>query len=275
MDAERTAAPPRIHPTAVVDPTAELGPGVIVGPFAVVGARAVIGAGTTLGAHAVVEPGVVVGRDNTLGVGVALGCRPQHRQYRGEPSGLIVGDRNIFGDYASVSRGFGEGTATEIGSDGYIMSYVRIDHNCRVGDGVTITSGAGLAGYAQVDDGAYVGGNGGLHQFVRVGRLAMIGAVSLVRQDVPPYVLAAGVPARAHALNVVGLRRAGVPQPHRRALRRAFSLLYLRGLTFPAAVEAMAAELGDDPYVAHMLAFLRSGAHGRGFVRWTRGTPLV
>jgi UDP-N-acetylglucosamine acyltransferase len=271
MDAERTtSAPPRIHPTALVDRTANLGPGVTVGPLAVVGPGVSIGEGTTIEAHAVIERGVVVGRDNVVGAGVVLGCRPQHRKFGDEHSTLIVGDRNVFGEYATVSRGFGDGTQTEIGSDGYIMSYVRIDHNCRIGNAVTITSGAGLGGHVTVDDGAYVGGNGGVHQFVRVGRLAMVGAVSMVRQDVPPYVLAAGVPARAHSLNVVGLRRAGLPQIHRRALRRAFTLLYLRGLTVSAAVEAIAAELGDDPYITHLLEFLRSGSHNRGFVRWTR-----
>jgi UDP-N-acetylglucosamine acyltransferase len=203
---------------------------------------------------------------------VALGCRPQHRKYDNEPSGLIIGDRNIFGDYATVSVGFGAGTTTGIGSDGYVMSYARIDHNCRVGDGVTITSGVGLAGYVRVDDGAYVGGNTGIHQFVRIGRLAMVGGMSMVRQDVPPFVLAAGMPTRAHALNVVGLRRAGVALAHRRALRRAFTLLYLSHLTVSAAVDAIASELGEDPYVAEMLEFLRGGEHKRGIVRWTRET---
>ncbi len=274
MGAEPTAsAAPHIHPTAAVDRTAELGRGVRVGPFAVVGPGAVLGEGTALEAHVVIARNVVLGRDNQLGVGVALGSRPQHRQFADEPSTVRVGDRNIFGEYATVERGYGEGTHTEIGSDSYVMSYVHVAHNCRIGDAVTITSGAGLGGYVSVDDGAYVGGNGGLHQFVRIGRLAMVGAVSMVRQDVPPYVLAAGVPARAHALNVVGLRRAGLAQPHRRALRRAFALLYLRGLPVSAAAQAIAAELGGDPYVMHLLEFLRSGSHKRGIVRWTRENP--
>ena len=275
MDAERTAsAPPRIHPTGIVDRSAELGPGVSVGPLAVIGPRVVVGEGTTLEAHAVIERDVVVGRHNVLGVGVVLGTRPQHRRFNDEPSMLVVGDRNVFGEYATVSRGFGEGARTEIGNDCYLMCYVHVGHDCRIGNAVTITGGAGLAGYVSIDDGAYVGGMGGVHQFVRVGRMAMVGGVSMVRQDVPPYVLAAGVPARAHSLNVVGLRRAGLPPVHRRALRRAFSLLYLRGLTVSAAVEAIGAELADDPYVTHLLEFLRSGSHKRGFVRWTKENRL-
>lgn len=262
----------RVHPTAVIDAAAELEPGVVVGPYAVIGPRVRIGSGTRLGAHVVVEPDVTIGRDNELGVGVAIGCRPQHRAYGGERSYVRIGDRNIFGDYATVSRGYGEGTATEIGSETYIMSYVRVDHNCRIGNRVTITSGAGLGGHVTVDDLAYVGGNGGVHQFVRIGRLGMVGAVSMVRQDVPPYVLVAGMPARAHTLNVVGLGRAGVPPIHRRALKRAFTLLYRSGLTTSEAVERLEEELGGDPYVAHIIAFIRSGSRERGFVRWAGET---
>lgn len=258
----------RIHPSAIVDPSAELGAEVDVGPFAVIGPRTRIGDGTRVGAHVVIEEDVTVGADNVLGVGVALGCRPQHRGYGGERSFVRIGDRNIFGEYATVSRGYGEGTATELGSDCYIMSYVRVDHNCRIGSHVTITSGAGLGGHVSIDDQAYIGGNSGLHQFVRIGALGMVGAVSMVRQDVPPYVLVAGVPARAHALNVVGLGRAGIPAQSRRALRRAFALLYRSGLGVSAALEHLTGELGEDPHVAQIVAFIRGGDHDRGIVRW-------
>jgi len=262
----------QVHPTAVIDPSAELEGDVVVGPYAVIGPRVRIGSGTRLGAHAVIESDVTIGCDNQLGIGVAVGCRPQHRGYAGERSSVRIGDRNIFGDYATVSRGYGEGTATEIGDEAYIMSYVRVDHNCRIGNRVTITSGAGLGGYVTVEDLAYVGGNVGIHQFVRIGRLGMVGAVSMVRQDVPPYVLVAGLPARAHSLNVVGIQRAGVPAAHRRALRRAFTVLYRSRLTTSAALARLEEELGGDPYVAHIIAFMRSGGRQRGFVRWAGET---
>jgi UDP-N-acetylglucosamine acyltransferase len=265
-------ASPQVHPTALVDRSAELEAGVAVGPFAVIGARVRIGEGTHLGPHVVVEPDVTVGRENVLGAGVVLGCRPQHRGYRGERSSVRVGDRNIFGEYATVSRGYGEDTVTEIGDDGYIMSYVRVDHNCRIGSRVTITSGAGLGGFVAVDDQAYVGGNSGIHQFVRVGRLGMVGAVSIVRQDVPPYVLVAGVPARAHALNVVGLGRAGVAAAHRRALRQAFTVLFRSGLTVSGALKRLEGDLAADPFVAEVIAFIKSGRGERGIVRWAGET---
>lgn len=262
----------RIHPTAQIDPSAELESGVAVGPFTVIGPRVRIGEGTVLGAHVVVEPDVALGRGNLIAPGVVIGCRPQHRGYRGERSYVRVGDRNIFGEYATVSRGYGEETATEIGDESYIMSYVRVDHNCRIGSRVTLTSGVGLGGFVSVDDQAYVGGNSGIHQFVRIGRLGMVGAVSMVRQDVPPYMLVAGTPARAHALNVVGLGRAGVAPAHRRALKQAFTLLFRSGLTVSRAMERLEADLGADPFVAEVIAFVRSGSHERGIVRWAGET---
>ncbi len=263
---------PAVHPTAIVDPGAELGDGVVVGPYAVVAAGVQLGDGTQVGAHAVIERDVLLGRENRLGAGVVIGCLPQHREYAGERSYVRIGDRNIFGEYATISRGYGAESATTIGSDNYIMSYVRVDHNCRIGNHVTITSGAGLAGQVSVDDQAYIGGNGGIHQWVRVGRLGMVGAVSMVRQDVPPFVLVAGTPARAHSLNVVGLRRAGIPAPHWRALKRAFSLLFRGGLMVSTALERMQEELGGDPYVAQVITFVRTGSHNRGIVRWVGET---
>lgn len=269
--ADRGAA--TIHPAAAIHPRAELGPGVEVEAYAVIGPGVLVGEGTVIGPHAVIGPDVVLGRGNRLGAGVVIGAMPQHRQYGGERSFVRIGDHNIFGEYATVSRGYGEGTATEIGDRTYVMSYVRVDHNCRIGNDVTITSGAGLGGFVVVEDQAYVGGNGGVHQFVRVGRLSIIGAVSMVRQDVPPFVMAAGVPARAHGLNVVGLRRAGIPDAHRRALKRAFTLLYRSRLPVSRAVQQMEDELGGDPYVRVMIEFIRGGAHERGIIRWSREIP--
>lgn len=259
----------QIHSTAIIHPTARLGRGVEVGPYAVVGPDTVIGDGTTVGTHVVIERDVAIGRDNRLGAGVVIGGPPQHRGYADERTLVRIGDRNVFGEYATVSRAYGEGEATELGSDNFVMSYVRVDHNCRIGSGVVLVSGAGLGGFVSVDDQAYVGGNAGVHQYVRVGRMATVGAVSLVRQDVPPFVLAAGVPARAHTLNTVGLQRAAVAPAHRSALKRAFSLLYRSGLARTAALSRLEAELGDDAYVRAMIEFIR-GSQKRGIVRWAR-----
>lgn len=259
-----------VHPTAIVHPSVQLGKRVEVGPYAVIADDVVIGDGTTIGPHVVIERDVVLGRENRLHPGVVVGGPPQHKQYGGERTQVRIGDRNVLGDYASISRAYGEGEATVIGNDNFIMSYVRIDHNCWIGNDVVLVSGVGLAGHVSIDDQAYVGGQAGAHQFVRIGRLGMVGAMTLLRQDVPPFLLAAGIPARAHALNTVGLVRAGVAPAHRAALKRAFLILYRSGLPVRGALARMEAELGEDPFVAEMITFIRAGSHDRGIVRWTR-----
>ncbi len=272
MASERTstaAGDVKIHPTAIVHSTAQLGKGVEVGPYTVIAGDVLIGEGTMIGPHVVIEHDVVIGRENRLGAGVVVGGPPQHRRYAGERTLVRIGDRNVLSEYATISRAYGEGEATVIGNDNFIMSYVRIDHNCHIGNGVVLVSGVGLAGHVSIDDQAYLGGQAGAHQFVRIGRLGMVGAMSLVRQDVPPFVLVAGYPARAHALNTVGLVRAEVPPSHRAALKRAFTILYRARLAVPTALKRLEAELGDDPYVKEMIAFI-SESHERGIVRWTR-----
>jgi UDP-N-acetylglucosamine acyltransferase len=259
----------RVHPTAVVHPGAHLGRGVVVGPYAVVEEGAVVGDGTVVGAHCVIRAGVTLGQDNRLSVGVVLGEDPQHRRYAGEATFVRIGDRNVLREYVTINRAYGEGQSTEIGNDNYLMSYVHIGHNCVIRNQVTLTSGTKLAGHALVDDQANLGGHVGVHQFVRIGRLVMVGGGSVVRQDVPPFVLAFGLPARAYGLNTVGLVRAGVPAVHRTMIKRAFTLLYRSGLTLSSALGRVEEELGDDPYVREMVEFIR-GRSTRGIVRGAR-----
>lgn len=266
---------PAIHPTAVIDAGARLGMGVEVGPYVVIEEDVAIGDGTVIGPHAVIHRGVALGRDNRLGAGVVVGGDPQHRQYGGERTHVRIGDRNLFGEYASVSRAYGAGETTVIGDDNFVMSFVRIAHNCRIGNNVVLVSGLGLAGHVSIDDQAYVGGQAGLHQFVRVGRLAMVGGMSLVRQDIPPFVLAAGSPARAYSLNTVGLVRAAVPPVQRTVLKRAFAILYRSGLSVRRALARLEADYGTDPMVEELIAFIRGGDHKRGIVRWTRDKSLA
>ncbi|MDR5702744.1 MAG: acyl-ACP--UDP-N-acetylglucosamine O-acyltransferase [Armatimonadota bacterium] len=261
-----------VHPTAIIDPTAVLEEGVVVEPYAIIGPHVVIGSGTVVGPRAVIEAGTIIGRGNQISAGVVIGCPPQDRHFRGEESRVVIGDGNIIREYATISRATGTGTETVIGNENYIMSYVRIDHNCRIGNHVVLVSGVQLGGYVQVDDHAYVGGLSGIHQFVRVGRLSMIAACSMVRQDIPPYMLADGHPARIRALNHVGLRRAGIPAESRRALKRAFRLLYQSQLTLSQAIEKIEQELGEDAAVGNLLEFLRASRRGapmtRGVARW-------
>jgi len=265
-----TVSPAAIHATAIIGADARLGERVEVGPYAIIAGGAVLGEGTVIGSHAVIGPDVVLGRDNRVGVGVVLGGTPQHRDYGGERTKVIIGDRNVFGEYTTVNRAYGEGESTIIGNDNFIMSYVHVAHNCRIGDNVVLVTGVGLGGHVFIDDLANVGGQATVHQFARIGRLAMVGGTSALRQDVPPFVLAAGWPARAFALNTVGLVRAVVPPVHRAALKRAFVILYRSGLSVSRALARLEAEWGTDPFVAELIAFIRSGSHKRGIVRWNR-----
>lgn len=260
-----------VHPTAVVHPDAQLGAGVDVGPCAVIDREVTIGDGTVIGPHCVIKDGVTLGQENRLSVGVVLGEMPQHRKFGGERSCVRIGDRNVLREYVTINRAQGEGEITEIGNDNYLMSYAHVGHNCRVGDGVILTSGAELAGHVLVHDRANLSGHVGVHQFVRIGRLAMVGGGSMVRQDVPPFVLATGNPARANGLNTVGLTRGDVPAVHRTMLKRAFVLLYRSRLAVPTALARIEAELGDDPYVREMLEFIR-GCEERGIIRWAQET---
>jgi UDP-N-acetylglucosamine acyltransferase len=265
-----TVGQARIHPTAILGEGARVGAKVEIGPYTVIGEGVSIGEGTLVGAHVVIDRDVVIGRENRIAAGVIIGGPPQHKQYGGERTLVRIGDRNIFGEYASISRAYGEGESTVVGNDNFIMSYVRVDHNCRIGNNVILVSGVGLAGHIVVDDQAYIGGQSGLHQFVRVGRLAMIAGMALVRQDVPPFVLAEGFPARARALNTVGLIRAGISPDDRAVLKRAFAILYRSKLSVGQALPRLEAECGTNSLAQDLIAFIKTGNQKRGMVRWSR-----
>lgn len=264
---------PAVHPTAVVHASARLGDGVVIGPYAVVEADVVVGAGTVVGPHSVIHDNVSLGRDNHLASHVVLGGRPQDRGYRGERTRVVIGDQNEFSEFASVDRAAGEGHETRIGSGVYIMSFVKISHNCVLGDGVTVVSGSQIAGWVHIDEHAFLGGVTGIHQYVHIGRMVMVGGMSGVGQDVPPYMLVSGARARVRTVNTVGLERNGVPPADRQALRRAFRIFYRSGLTLAKAVDALRPEAEGSAYVRHFLDFIVAAREGRrGILRWETGT---
>lgn len=264
---------PSIHPTAVVHPTAHLDDGVEIGPYAVIGGRTTIGVGTVVGSHAIIHGGVEIGRNNQIAAHAAIGVRPQDRAYRDEPTRVVIGDGNIISGFASIERATGEGLETRIGNGAYIMSCVKVAHNCRLGDGVTIVSGSQIGGWVHIGEHAYIGGISGVHQYVHIGRLVMVAGLSAVRQDVPPYVMVAGFRARAVSLNKVGLERHGVPSADRLALRRAFRIFFQSGLSMAAALKALDDEAGRSAAVQEFLGFVRAARErDRGIVRWRAET---
>ncbi len=238
---------PLIHPTAIISPEAQLAHDCEIGPFCVLEGRVTVGARTR------------------LKTGVVVGAEPMDRKYQGEPTAVIIGTDNIIFEYATVHRATGPDNTTTIGDRNFIMSYVHIAHNCRIGSDCVLTSGVLLGGNVEVEDGANIGGGTGVHQFCRIGRLAMVGAHSYVNQDIPPFALAAGNPCRILGINRTGLERAGFSPEKITIIRDAFRLLFRSGLLPDTAFTRIEAELlpgPAEPELRHLLQFCGSSKRG-------------
>jgi UDP-N-acetylglucosamine acyltransferase len=257
-----------VHATAIVSPDARLGQGVVVGPGAVIEERTVIGGGCEIRAHAVVKRFTTLGADNRVHEGAVLGGEPQDLSFEDQETALVVGDRNVIREGVTINRSTKAGGATVVGSDCFLMAYVHVAHDNRIGDRVVLANNVMLAGHVEVGERAFLGGGAGVHQFCRVGRLAMVGGNAGVTQDCLPFVITDGHPARARGLNVVGLRRAGVTTTQLRTLKEAYRLLLRAGLHLEPALERMAAL--QDPLVDEMIAFVRGSK--RGFAHAWRGS---
>ena len=260
----------QIHPTAIVDPKAELAEGVQVGPYAVIGAGVRIGEGTSVGAHTTIEGPTTIGRDNRIFQFASLGAAPQDMKYRGEPTELVIGDRNTIREFCTFNRGTAQDTGvTRIGDDNWIMAYVHIAHDVLLGHRTVLANNATLAGHVRVGDWAVIGGLSGVHQFTQVGAHAMVGFQSHVSQDVPPYMTVSGNPLSVHGFNAEGLRRRGFTPERIAQVKQMHRLLYRKGLTLAQAVEEIARLKGQavdgDPDVDLLLDFL--SASQRGIVR--------
>ncbi len=255
----------RVHSTAIVENDCELADDVEVGPYSLIRSRTVVGAGTVIDGHVLLEH-TTVGEDCRIHFGAAIGGPPQDQSYRDEPTRVIIGNRNTIREYATVHRATGEGNATRIGDDNMLMASTHLGHNCELGNHVTLSTLSGMSGHTIIEDGVNIGGMVGSHQNVRVGRLAMVSGFSKMSQDVPPFSLVDGKPAKVIGPNLIGLRRAGAGPEVRRALQRAFRLIYRSDLEMPRALEKVAGELGEFPEVKYLVEFLnrmRSGRVGR------------
>jgi len=256
-----------IHPSAIVSPGAELASGVEIGPYSIIGGQVQIGRGTVVGPHVQIEGHTLIGEECFIGQGAAIGGPPQDEKYRGEPSQVIIGDRTQVREYVTINRATGEGEATRVGENCRLMAYCHLAHNCQVGEGVSIANYGGMSGHTVIEDFAVIGGMVGSHQYVRVGRLAMVSGFSKISIDVPPFALADGKPARVVGLNVRGLRRAGLGVESRVCLAKAFKLLYRSGLNLSQALAELAAQADRCPEVDYLIRFLekaRGGFAGRG-----------
>lgn len=259
-----------IHPTALVDPQAQLHPSVKVGPYAIVGPNVHIGANTEIGPHCVVEGHTTIGEGNRFYAGVAVGGHPQDKKYAGEPTRLIIGDRNTIREYCTLNTGTTQDEGiTRVGSDNWIMAYVHIAHDVVVGNHCILANAVQIAGHVHLGDWVIIGGMSGIHQFCKVGSHAMAGMNSSLSQDIPPFVLAGGNPCGAHGINVEGLKRRGFSKDEIQTIRRAFKTVYREGHTLEQAKILLAQErdqgVAGAEYIDLWLNFL--AVSSRGIVR--------
>ncbi len=256
----------RIHPTAVVAPEAELAEGVEVGPHVVIEGR------VRIGPECVLRPGVhlcgplTLGRGNQVFSGAVLGERPQHLKYNDEPTGVEIGDHNIFREHVTVHRGTTQSWVTRIGSHNFFMANSHVAHDCRIGDRCILANGALVGGHCTLEDGVYLSGNSAVHQFVRIGRLALLSGCSATSKDIPPFVVQQDVNVVV-GINLIGMRRAGLDNPQIGAVRQAFRILFRDGLPLSAAVARLEQDLGAFPAVAEIIAFLRHCPKGINSMR--------
>jgi UDP-N-acetylglucosamine acyltransferase len=255
--------------TSVISPRAKIADTASVGPFCVIEDEVEIGAGTRLDSHVVIKRYTTLGEDNHLYPGVVLGNDPEDRNFTGERSYLKIGRRNIFREYSSVSRGTPPESVTVLGDDNYIMIGTHVAHNCRLGSNIVVCNNCSLAGYVEVEDGAFFSGGVVVHQFSKIGRLAMIGGNTRVNLDVPPFLLVSEFNVAARGLNLVGLRRAGFAKETIRGLKQAYRILYRSGLPLAEALERIEREI-PTPEARHLVEFIRSSK--RGICRDARGT---
>jgi UDP-N-acetylglucosamine acyltransferase len=254
-----------IHPTAIVDPGARLGAGVRIGPYCVIGGHVELGDGCRLQHHVTIEGPSVIGAGNVFYAYASIGQQTQDLKYRGEPTHLRIGEGNTFRECVTVHRGTAPDSWTLLGSRGNFLAYSHVAHDCVVGDGVIFSNNGTIAGHVEVQDYAVIGGLTAVHQYCRIGRHAITGGCSKIVQDVPPFMIADGNPARVRGVNQIGLERHGFAEESVRPLREAYRLLYRSKMNVKQAVEEIRKTLLPGAEIEQLVAFIESS--GRGIIR--------
>ncbi|MFZ3088376.1 MAG: acyl-ACP--UDP-N-acetylglucosamine O-acyltransferase [Methylotenera sp.] len=256
----------KIHPTAIIDPSAELDSSVVVGAYSVIGPDVKIDAGTRISSHVAINGPTIIGKNNQIFQFSSLGQAPQDKKYKGEPTLLEIGDNNTIREFCTFNRGTvqDKGT-TKIGNDNWIMAYVHIAHDCQIGNSTIFANNASLAGHVDVDDYAILGGFTLIHQFCKIGSHVITAVGSVVFKDIPPYVTAAGYDAKPHGINAEGLKRRGFSAESILQIKRAYKVLYRKGLTLDEAKAELLTMQSQAPEIALLTDFLNISA--RGIVR--------
>jgi UDP-N-acetylglucosamine acyltransferase len=254
-----------IDERAIIDPSAKIAEGVTIGPWSIVGANVEIGEGTIIGPHVIIKAGTIIGRENKIYQFASVGEDPQHLNYKGENTLLRIGDRNVIREFCTLNRATVQGGGeTSIGNDNFLMAYVHIAHDCKVGNHTIFVNNASLAGHVTVQDNATIGAFVGIHQFCHIGAYSFITA-AMVGKDVPPYVIVTGNTAAVCGLNTVGLKRSGFTSETITMLRRAYNVLFRQGLNVKDALVELEKMVLSCPEVQLFIDAMNNS--NRGIVR--------
>lgn len=252
-----------IDERAMIHPSAVLGPQVTIGPWVVIGPDVKIGARTKIGAHVVIDRSTTIGEDCAIYSFASIGCDPQDKKYQGEPTRLEIGDRNIFRECVTISRGTGlGGEVTRIGHDNLFMAYVHVAHDCQIGSHTIFSNSVTLAGHVVVEDYAILSGSSGAHQFCRIGAHSFLGMRCAASQDILPFMLVAGAEPRIRGVNVEGLKRRGFSEGALKALKEAYRIVFRKGLLIQEASEALAPLAAEYEEIRYLLDFIMSSERG-------------
>lgn len=255
-----------IHPTAIISPSAELADNVEVGPYSIIGDKVKIDSGTWVGPHAVVEGPTTIGKDNKIFQFASVGAEPQDKKYKGEPTTLTIGDRNLIRENVTINRGTAQDIGkTVIGNDNWIMAYVHIAHDCIVGNNTIFANNATLAGHVTIHDFALLGGFTLVHQFCHIGEYAMTGMGTSLGKDLPPYITAYGAPGIPRGFNAEGLKRNGFTDEQRKNVKEAYRTLYRKDLPLNEAIETLLNH--SDSNISLMGIFCQDSQGRRGIIR--------
>lgn len=255
--------PKDIHKTAIVNSKADIAEDVHIGPFCIISEGAVIKRGTRLISNVIIEGQTEIGENCVIHPFATVGVAPQDIKYKNEKTGVKVGNNNIIREYVSIHRASVAGDGlTEIGDSNFLMAYVHIAHDCKIGNSVIMANAATLAGHVQVEDHAVIGGLVAVHQFTRIGAYSMVGGFSGIGQDIPPYTMASGARAKLYGLNVIGLKRHGFSDETINSLKKAYKILFREKRTLKDALKKIKSELPEIPEIKHLIEFIEKNKRG-------------
>lgn len=248
----------KIHPSSIINSQAILEEGVEIGPFSIIGKNVKIGKNTKIHSSVLIDGWTTIGENCDIYTGTIIGTPPQDLKYKGEKTYVIIGNNNIIREYVTIHRSSGKENKTLIGSNNLIMAYVHIAHNCIIGNQIVIANSCGLSGHVEIHNQSIIGGFVGIHQFVKIGKLAMIGGYSKIVKDIPPFAIADGQPAKLYGINAIGLKRKGISLQERNNLKRAYKLLCHSNLNLSQAINAIQLEINPTNEINELINFLKN-----------------